>query len=146
VIFWLLVFNFLWIVVQMTVPAVREIFRGSILFLSPFAAFFLLGLVLTIVTLRERVQDRLRKFILLTGISATGVFLSVLLHNFIYGYFIYFYGQDFWERIGLGDDPVFFLLAIIVFPILFLVGVKGTIVTLIKKRARRSREKIEMKL
>ncbi|MFH1462740.1 MAG: hypothetical protein ABIG08_03555 [bacterium] len=134
IIFWLLAFNFLWIIVQMTFPAVREIFRGSILFLLPFVTFFLLGIILTISVLKEKEEGKLKKFMLLTGISATGVFLSVLFHNLIYGYFIYFYGQDFWERVGLGDEPVFFLLALIVFPILFLIGVKGTIITLIKRK------------
>jgi len=115
----------------MTVPAVTEIFRGLI-FLLPFAVFFSLGAILTVVALKE--EGKARKFILLTGISSVGVFLSILLHNLLYGYFIYFYGQDFWERTGLGDEPVFFLLAIIVFPILFLVGAKGTIIILIRNR------------
>lgn len=129
IIFWLLVVNFLWLIAQMTVAS--ELLRGPV-FLVPFGLFFALGIILIIAALKE--TGKVKKFMLLAGVSAVGVFLSILLHNLIYGYFIYFYGKDFWERIGVGDEPVFFILAIIVFPILFLAGTTGAIISLIKKK------------
>ncbi|GAG61024.1 unnamed protein product, partial [marine sediment metagenome] len=53
-----------------------------------------------------------------------------------YALFILLFGADFWERIGIGDEPVFFILAIIVCPIAFLVGVIGSIVLFIKKKKK----------
>ncbi|MBU0708367.1 hypothetical protein KJ596_01290, partial [Patescibacteria group bacterium] len=58
----------------------------------------------------------------------------VILHNLVYGLFIVLFGADFWERIGLGDEPVLFLLAIFVCPIAFLIGVVGSAILLLKRR------------
>jgi len=59
------------------------------------------------------------------------------LHNLFYGLFIVWFGADFWERTGLVDEPFFFILALIVCPIAFLVGVIGSIVLFIKKKKRK---------
>lgn len=133
-VFWAQVGVFAFILGEFFIPAIRDIFRGSLLFLLPLAFFCLLGLVLIILTLKEKVTGLLKKFLLLTGASAFGFFVFVLLHNLIYGVFIYFFGQDFWQRIGLGDEPFFFILAIFVCPIGFLVGIIGSMVLLIKQR------------
>ena len=131
-IFWALVGVFIVIVCLFFIPAFRELLAGSELFLAPFAVFFLLGIALIVLTVREKVGGTLKKFFLMTGASSTGVFVGILLHNLVYGLFIYFFGADFWDRIGLGDEPVFFVLAIIVCPLGFLVGVVGSIVLAIK--------------
>ena len=132
--FWVLIGVFVVIVCEFFVPAFRDLLKGSLLFLVPMAVFCLLGLALLILTLKEKVAGKLKKFLLLTGASALGFFVFVLLHNFVYGLFVYFFGPDFWVRIGLGDEPFFFIMAIFVCPIGFLVGVIGTIVLLIKQR------------
>jgi len=108
-IFWALVGIFLLILSQIFVPAVRSLFKGSLLFLVPFAVFFLLGVVLIFLTLKKKIKGKLKKFLILTGASAVGFFTSVLLHNLI-----------------LEEEPLFFLLAIVVCPIGFLVGVVGS--------------------
>lgn len=105
----------------------------------PFAAvlaiiFSLLGAVLIFLTLKAKLRKKIKVFFILTGASASGFLIFVLLHNFIYGLFIYFFGKDFWIKIGLSDEPFFFILALLVCPIVFLTGVIGTIVMLIKKR------------
>ncbi|KPJ72561.1 hypothetical protein AMJ48_03130 [Parcubacteria bacterium DG_74_1] len=100
------------------------------IFISP----FLLGVLLIIFTLRKKAKGLLKQFLLLTGSSLVGFFVFVLLHNLIYGLFIYLFGQDFWERTGIGDEPFFFILAVIVCPISLLVGLIGTLVLLIKKK------------
>ncbi|MBL7125089.1 MAG: hypothetical protein ISS51_03215 [Dehalococcoidales bacterium] len=128
-IFWALVGVFVVIVCQFSIPAFRDLLRGSLLFLLPFAAFFLLGIALLVFTLREKVGGVLKKFFLLTGASAAGIFVSILLHNAIYGLFIYWFGADFWKG---GDEPFFFIMAIIVCPVGFLVGAVGSIVLGIK--------------
>jgi len=97
------------------------------------AVLFLLGGALIFFTVKEKVGGMLKKFLILTGASATGFFVSVFLHNAIYGLFILWFGADFWDRIGVGDEPFFFIVAIFVCPIGFLVGVIGSIVLGIKK-------------
>lgn len=133
-IFWLLAANFAFIIAIFFCPPLREIFRGSFWFLAPFVVFLILGLILLYALLKKGGGGRSRKFLILTASSATGVFLSILLHNFIYGIMTFLLGQDFWERTGLGDEPFFFILAVIVFPALFVVGMVGTIITLIKRK------------
>jgi len=134
--FWALVGVFLVIASEFFIPVVRELFRGSLLFLLPFIVFSLLGVVLIFLTVKEKVEGMLKKFLILTGASSVGFFISILLHNVIYGLFIYLFGDTFWERIGLGDEPFFFIIAIFVCPLAFLVGVVGTIVLLVKKRKK----------
>ena len=126
-IFWALVGVFIVIVCLFFIPPFRDLLAGSELFLIPFVVFFLLGVALIVLAVKEKVGETLRKFFLLTGASSTGVFVSILLHNLVYGLFIYFFGEGFWDRIG-GDEPFFFIMALIVCPLGFLVGVVGSIV------------------
>ena len=132
-IFWALVVVFVFILGYFVIPAfrTREFFR----FVSAFGViFFLLGIALIFFTIREKIKGLLKKFLILTGASAAGSLVSVFLHNAIYALFIVLFGGDFWERTGLGDEPFFFILALIICPIAFLVGVIGSIVLFIKKK------------
>ena len=128
-IFWALVAVFVVVLCFFFVPPLRDLLAGSELFLTPFAVFFLLGIALIVLTLREKVEGILKKFFLLAGASAVGVLVFILLHNAVYGLFIYFFGEGFWNG---GDEPFFFIMAIIVCPLGFLVGVVGSIVLAIK--------------
>ena len=136
-IFWALVGIFVVIVCLFLIPPFRDLLRGSLLFLSPFAIFFLLGIALIVLTLKEKVGGMPKKFLLLTGASSTGVFVSILLHNTVYGLFIYFLGDDFWDRIGITDEPFFFFMTFVCM-VGFLVGTVGSIVLAIKQRRMRS--------
>ena len=73
----------------------------------------------------------LRIFLLVAGISLGVFIISVFLHNAIYGLFIHFLGEDFWERIGIGDEPVFFIIALLAV-VGFAVGLIGSLVMFIK--------------
>lgn len=138
-IFWALIGAFIVVVCLFSIPVFRDLLRGSELFLLPIAVFFLLGVALIFFTVREKLRGIHKKFLLLTGASAVGFFVSILLHNAIYGLFIYWFGADFWDRIGLGDEPFFFIIAIIICPLGFLVGAVGSVVLAIKnKRAKHS--------
>ena len=128
-IFWALVGVFIVIVCLFFIPPFRDLLAGSELFLLPFAVFFLLGITLIVLTLKEKVGGMLKKFFLLAGASSAGVFVSILLHGAVYALFIYFFGEGFWNG---GDEPVFFIMAIIVCPLGFLVGAVGSIVLAIK--------------
>ncbi len=132
--FWALVVSFIFILSKFFIPVVEEFFNGPFLFLAPIIIFSLLGLLLFLLTFREKPEGPLKIFLLLTGGSAFLFFIFILLHNLIYALFIYFFGENFWEKIGLGDEPLFFILAIFVCPAAFLIGIIGSIILFVKKR------------
>ena len=88
----------------------------------------------------DRVEPKLDKkglgilkiFLLLTGISVAAFIISVFLHNAIYGLFIHWFGEDFWGKIGIADEPVFFFIAIFIAPLGFAVGIIGSLVIFLK--------------
>lgn len=129
-IFWALVGVFIVNLCLFFIPVVRDLLRGSLLFLLPIAVFFLLGVALIVLTVKEKIGGVLKKSFLLTGASAAGFFVSILLHNAIYGLFIYWFGTDFWNG---GDEPFFFIVAVIVCPLGFLVGAIWSIVLRYRK-------------
>ena len=134
VIFWALV------VVFIVVISIFFIAR-ELLLCSPFPfliasgiALLLLGATLIYLTLKEKVRKPLKRFLLIMGASAAGIPISAILHNVIYGLFIHFFGADFWDRVGLSDEPVFFFLAIFICPLAFLVGAIGSILLMVRRR------------
>jgi hypothetical protein len=127
--FWALVAVFVIIICFFAISAFGELPRG-LWFLTPFALFFLLGAALIVFSVRGSASGGLKKFFLLTGASAAGILVSIVLHNLVYGLFEHFAGADFWNG---GDEFFFFTLAVIVCPLGFLVGVVGTIVLGAKK-------------
>jgi len=83
--------------------------------------FALLGIILVALTVKLK-EPRIRKiFFILTGGSAAGIPVCAILHNVVYATF--FHGKG-------GDEAVFFILAIIVCPALFLIGIMGCIAML----------------
>ncbi len=133
VIFWTLVGVFFVILCQLFIPLFRDLFKGSNLFLVPMAVFFLLGLVLLILSLKEKVEGKFKKFLVLTGTSAVGFFVFVILHNAFYALST-ITGEIFILNYLIeGLHVSFFLMAIPVCPISFLIGAIGSSIFLIKK-------------
>ena len=133
--FWALVGTFLVIIGALFIPAVRELLMGPLFLLISGTVFFLLGTGLIFLAVKQKVGGMSKRFLLLTGAAALGFVVSVLLHNAVYGLFIYWFGADFWDRIGLRDEPFFFFMAILVCPAAFLVGVVGSIVLAMRRSA-----------
>jgi hypothetical protein len=98
---------------------------GYILF-GGMIALFGLGVTLLVLAARAKLDKMLKAFLLLTGASAAGLPLFSGLHNAVYALFIYFFGEGFWG--SMGDEPFFFVLAVLVCPLAFLVGAIGSIV------------------
>ncbi|MBN1502304.1 hypothetical protein JW930_02065 [Candidatus Woesearchaeota archaeon] len=103
-------------------------------FMQPFfyfAAFF--GLIVTILGIMLIIKARkiknkpARRFLYLTGVGASGILVCSILHNLVYALFIVLFGQGFWK-----DEPVFFIIALIICPLLFLIGTIGTFFNLKK--------------
>jgi hypothetical protein len=98
--------------------------------------FCTLAITLLVLTLKLKEPLMQRIFFLLTGASAAAIPIFAILHNVIYGLLILLFGKEFWGKGG--DEPVFFILAVIVCPILFIVGMIGSIVLLISDRFRKN--------
>lgn len=126
-IFWILVINFVLILSQFFIPLVGDLFRGSLLFLLPFATFFLLGVVLIVTTIRKEAEGKLKKYLLLTGISSSGFFIGVLLHNIFYGLGMITKHIVFLFYLLEVLQVTFFIIAIFVCPIGFLIGIIGSL-------------------
>jgi len=137
-IFWALIGVFIVIASVFFIPAFRDLVMGFLFIIISGSIFLLLGVALIVLTIKEKVGGTLKKFFLLTGASSAGFFVFVLLHNLVYGLFIHFFGADFWDRISPGgDEPFFFLMAIFVCPLGFLVGAIGSIVLRVRSSSSR---------
>jgi len=132
-IFWVLVGVFIVLVgtivgAPLLLSSLRGVYMG-VLFSSA-ALLLSLGITFLVLTIKGKTKGISRKFQLLTGASAIGIPVSILLHNLVYGLFIYFFGAEFWNG---GDEPVFFIMATLVCPVAFLVGAVGSIVLAIRR-------------
>jgi hypothetical protein len=132
--FWILVAVVIVIAALICIPGGRGMLRTGTLISVGGIALFVAGGALVFFTVKEKTGGRLRMLLILTGASAMGITAGVVLHNVVYGLFISLFGADFWKRIGLMDEPVFFIFALIVCPIAFLIGSIGTIVYYLKHR------------
>lgn len=101
------------------------------MFLLYLLLVLLLGVGLLIFGIRN-LSGKLRIFVILTGSSTVGFFVSVLLHNAIYGLFIHLFGEDFWNG---GDEPFFFIIALLS-ALGFIVGAVGSVVLAIRSRLK----------
>lgn len=94
----------------------------------------ILGSVLTGLTLVQKVEGKLKKFLILTGASAAGFFIFSILHNIFYGL------EQITSHITVlsysmkAFEVIFFLIAIFACPTGFLIGAIGTIVMFDKNR------------
>jgi len=73
------------------------------------------------------------KYFLLNGkkilLIIAGFFIAVILHNLIYGLFKSYFDST------IGDEPFFFIIAVIVIPVYFLFCVVYTIIKMIKDKS-----------
>jgi len=132
-IFWSLFGVFILIICQFFIPSIRNLFKGSELFLVPFIIFFILGAVLIFLIFKEKIEGRLKLFLLLTGISAVGFLTSIFLHNAFYALGIVTGHIVILGYLTQVIHAAFFLIAIFVCPLVFLIGLIGSIVIFIKK-------------
>lgn len=126
--FFLLVLIFVLIVLGMFVSGVSEkLFEiaGPLIVFAEWGVFFILGAVLIILTLKNRVEPPLKKFLLLTAISAVGFFVFVVLHNLVSGLLSTIFNKEI-------EEPLFFILATIVCPLGFLIGATRSAIIFIK--------------
>ncbi len=134
-IFWALVVVFIIVVGMIFIPQVNRLLFGEenptlmgfVFVISAGVVLLGLGVTLLVLTVKKKVPGLLKKFLLLTGTSAAGLTVFVILHNLISGLFNI-------------EEAVFFILATLVCPIGFLVGAIGTIVLVLKTNQAFRRE------
>ena len=97
-------------------------------------AFFLLGGVLLFLTVKQKIAGKLKKYLILTGVSSVGFLVSVLLHNFFYGLAIITANITPLKYLMEGLHVAFFLIGIFACPIGFVVGTVGSIIIFLKKK------------
>jgi uncharacterized membrane protein len=96
---------------------------GSVPSFIVIGAFFLLGGALVFLTLKEKITGRFKKFLLLAGGSAVGFLVFVVLHNLASALLSLLFKTEI-------EEPVFFILAVIVCPLVFVVGSVGSMILL----------------
>ena len=128
-----------WIIVASSIITLSNIFIlneldlfNRYLFFASAAVLTLLGIALIVLAAKARITRISKAFFILTGASAAGIVVASVLHNLVYALFMQIFGEGFWA--GIGDEPVFFIISIVVCPIALLVGMIGSIVLIAKKK------------
>jgi putative Ca2+/H+ antiporter (TMEM165/GDT1 family) len=122
VIFWAMVAFFIIIILTMFVGVpLSDNFPVAYVSLPGIAVFLILGVTLLVLTVKKKVEGKLKKFLLLTGASAVGLPVFAVLHNVVSALFN-------------TEEAVFFTIATLVCPLGFLVGAIGTIVLASKNK------------
>lgn len=133
VMFYALVGIFVLAISIIFIPAFRGFVSGTFMIISG-VILVILGSVLIGLTLVQKVEGKLKKFLMLTGASAAGFFVFALLHNIFYAL------EQITGHIAIlsylmkAFEVIFFLIAIFACPMGFLVGVIGTMAMFNKKR------------
>ena len=133
VIFWIIVALFILAMSGMYLIMYSH-FLGYFISLAIRVIWSFLGIVLIVLAAIARFTKISKAFLILTGSAAAGIGLSVILHNLVFGILIKLLGEGFWERTGIGDEPVFFILAVFICPVALLVGIIGSIILIARKR------------
>jgi hypothetical protein len=121
-IFWASAAVFIAMLCIIFVGPVRKLLKPYGIF-GIIAVLTILGVILIVLTIQREVEGTTKILLLLTGASAVGMSVFAILHNFATAMFIKFFkvSTNF-------DEPVFFLLAVVVCPLCFLGSAVGTIV------------------
>ena len=132
VIFWLLVAVFAIVTVILTTGLGRRDKIFPYMLICIIIILLALGTALVALTVKLK-ETRMRKlFFILTGVSVLAIPICVILHNLVYVLCVKFG----WMSRG-DDEAVFFILVLLVFPALFIIGALGSIVLLIRDKAEK---------
>jgi hypothetical protein len=130
VVFWLTFAFFILVMAGMYLYFIPYI--GIITGVAFMTILSILGIVLIILAAKGKFIKRARVFFILTGASAIGMGLSMVLHNLVFALMIKLFGESILG--SMGDEPFFFILATIICPLALLAGAIGSIVLISKKK------------
>lgn len=98
----------------------------------------IIGAIVAYLGYRLNEKDPKRWWLLMAGISALLITPFVVLHNLTYTLAMQYFGRDVWTKLGTNDEPVFFVLALIICPALFVIGLIGATISHFKSRRQLS--------
>jgi len=129
-IFYSLIIIFILLLIYFIMPFSSDIKRSLFPLVAILGVIFLtLGVILTFFARKEK--GKLKIFLILTGISAIAPFVGTILHNLFYGLAITFENFKFlFEALHI----TFFIISIIIAPIVFLIGIVGSMLFLKKSK------------
>ena len=133
IIFYLLAVFFVLAISTIFIPVFREYVSGTFMIISG-VILVILGSILIGLTLVQKVEGKLKKLLILTGASAVGFFIFILLHNIFYALAQVTSHISILNYLMKAFEVIFFLIAIFACPIGFVIGVIGSIVMFKKKR------------
>ena len=132
IVFWIMVAAFAALILTVLLPDVlASFFRPA--FLGLMAVCFLLGLALLILAVRWKERTLLRTFWILAGASTAGFAVGSVLHNAFYALAEI---TEKWPVLSgaMGVlEATFFLIAVLLCPVAFLVGTVGAIVVIVRR-------------
>ncbi len=131
--FWILIATFLLILAELFLPVLGRFSRSPLLFLLFFAVLFLLGILLILLTMKEKMGEKLRKSLILTGASATSFFIFIFLHNVFYALGMAVKDIAVLNYLVEIFHIAFFLITVFVCPMGFLIGAISSMVLFVKK-------------
>lgn len=105
--------------------------------LMPAVAMTCLGIALIILTARTAIKKILKAFLLLTGSSAAAIMTCAILHNLAYALLLLIAEQGFFNLPEGFDEPVFFIIGLVIAPIGLITGVIGSAVLIHAKKMLR---------
>jgi hypothetical protein len=120
IVFWVMVAVFVLVAATMFIPSIVGLPTRLNVF-AGLPVFFLLGVALIVLTVKAKAGGMLKNFLLISGGSAVGLLVFSILHNVVSG-------------LLHTEEPVFFILAVIVCPIAFLAGAIGSVYLAIKNK------------
>ena len=141
---YLLIASFILLMVSSAIMAFAIIFPdfvGSmfrIIFLPTLFSIPIFGAALVIFSIKVKLQKWLRIFLIITGASPAGFAIFSILHNMFYAFTILSESIVWLSFIMEILHVAFFLISIFVCPIVFIIGLIGTIVLFIRNKCQLS--------
>ena len=120
ILFYVLIIYFILVLAQIFIPAIQEMYTGSLLFLVPIFSFSVIGFILVYMVKKYKIQGKIKKYLYLVGYSSGFISVGVVVHNLLSGLGILLLKKDF-------EEPLFFILATLVLPVVFIIASIKTI-------------------
>ncbi|MBD3155552.1 MAG: hypothetical protein GF368_02755 [Candidatus Aenigmarchaeota archaeon] len=126
---------FVFLLSYFTLINLRDFGRSAFGLVAILAFFFLfLGIILIILTLKQKIKGRLKILLLLTGLSAICPLIFSILHNLFYALAVVFQDITLLRYLMEFLHGFSFLISLIGGPIGFLIGIIGSIMLLFKEK------------
>lgn len=136
VVFYTLTASFLVVAGVILIPTLRG--NISFLYLAILGILmFVLGIALIILAVKQKLEKKLKRYLLLTGASAVGLFAGTILHNFFYALEVVTKDLSLLSKLMGIISAAFFIISLFIAPIGFLIGAIGTAMLLFGNKQKK---------